>query len=92
MANKELLESEESFLYLKMWQLSHSNILQLICRYYQDPAAMANGVLPDGEESFADLKPGQLSQETRDALGLGPLDPPPWLDKMKQLGYPPMYK
>lgn len=61
-------------------------------RYYQDPAAMAHGVLPDGEEYFADLKPGQLSPETRDALGLGPLDPPPWLDKMKQLGYPPMYK
>ena len=63
-----------------------------MCRYYQDPAAMANGVLPDSEESFADLKAGQLSQETRDALGLGPLEPPPWLDKMKQLGYPPMYK
>ena len=63
-----------------------------MCRYYQEPGVNANGLLPDGDESFADLKPGQITQETREALGLRPLDPPPWLDKMRQLGYPPTYK
>lgn len=45
-----------------------------------------------GGEEFLGLQAGQLAEETREALGLGPLDPPPWLDKMRQLGYPPMYK
>lgn len=45
-----------------------------------------------GGEDYIGLQAGQLADGTREALGLGPLDPPPWLDKMRQLGYPPMYK
>ena len=64
-----------------------------MCRYYSDHAAATNGVMTaDSDDGVADLKPGQLADETREALGLGPLDPPPWLDRMRQLGYPPMYK
>ena len=59
-----------------------------MCRYYADPAAGVNA----GSEEYLGLQAGQLADETREALGLGPLDPPPWLDKMRQLGYPPMYK
>ena len=57
-------------------------------RYYANPAA---GIHAGSEENLG-LQAGQLADETREALGLGPLDPPPWLDKMRQLGYPPMYK
>ncbi|KAK9795487.1 hypothetical protein WJX73_004400, partial [Symbiochloris irregularis] len=40
---------------------------------------------------FQGLEPGKLSSELRTALGLGPLDPPPWIHRMRQLGYPPGY-
>ena len=43
-------------------------------------------------EEFADLQPGMLSAELRAALGdLGSADPPPWLHRMRALGYPPGY-
>lgn len=61
------------------------------CRYYADTgAAGARGGAAGAE--FTQLTPGQLSDETRAALGIGPLDPPPWLDKMRELGYPPMHR
>lgn len=47
-------------------------------RYYQES--------PAGK--FDGLKPGVLSAETRKLLGLGELDPPPWLNRMRELGYP----
>jgi len=37
------------------------------------------------------IQPGQLSLETRRIMGLGPLDPPPWLYRMQCLGIPPAY-
>lgn len=40
---------------------------------------------------YDDLRPGVLSDETRKALGLGELDPPPWLNRMRDIGYPPGY-
>ncbi|GAB4815918.1 hypothetical protein N2152v2_002964 [Parachlorella kessleri] len=51
----------------------------------------ANGVLPL-EEEFGDVKPGQLSEALRSAMGLGPLDPPPWLNRMRDMGIPPGYR
>ena len=36
--------------------------------------------------------PGQLSAETREALGIGLLAPPPWLARMRMLGLPPDYQ
>ena len=43
-------------------------------------------------EEFAGLKPGVLSAELRMALGaLASTDPPPWLHRMRELGYPPGY-
>ncbi|KAL6551661.1 hypothetical protein OROGR_007815 [Orobanche gracilis] len=50
-------------------------------RYYQS----SRGGKYDG------LTPGMLDAETRHALGLGELDPPPWLSRMRELGYPPGY-
>ncbi|KAJ6766429.1 ZINC FINGER CCHC DOMAIN-CONTAINING PROTEIN 8 [Salix purpurea] len=50
-------------------------------RYYQS----SSGGKYDG------LKPGSLDTETRKLLGLGELDPPPWLNRMQELGYPPGY-
>ena len=35
--------------------------------------------------------PGQLSAELRAALGISPMAPPPWLARMRRLGYPPGY-
>ncbi|KAJ0535417.1 putative transcription factor interactor and regulator CCHC(Zn) family [Helianthus annuus] len=50
-------------------------------RYYQDT--------PGGK--FDGLRPGVLDPETRKLLGLGELDPPPWLNRMREIGYPPGY-
>ncbi|KAL9158002.1 hypothetical protein ABFS82_08G040000 [Erythranthe guttata] len=50
-------------------------------RYYQS----SRGGKYDG------LKPGVLDAETRQLLGLGELDPPPWLNRMREIGYPPGY-
>ncbi|KAH0897196.1 hypothetical protein HID58_046764 [Brassica napus] len=50
-------------------------------RYYKS----AQGGKYDG------LKPGSLDPETRQVLGLGELDPPPWLHRMREIGYPPGY-
>lgn len=50
-------------------------------RYYQDT--------PGGK--FDGLRPGVLDVETRRLLGLGELDPPPWLNRMREIGYPPGY-
>ncbi|RDX94546.1 Zinc finger CCHC domain-containing protein 8, partial [Mucuna pruriens] len=50
-------------------------------RYYQNsPAGKYNG-----------LRPGALDDLTRQLLGLGELDPPPWLNRMREIGYPPGY-
>ncbi|XP_022735313.1 zinc finger CCHC domain-containing protein 8-like [Durio zibethinus] len=37
---------------------------------------------------YDDLKPGVLGAETRQLLGLGEFDPPPWLTRMREIGYP----
>ncbi|KNA03931.1 hypothetical protein SOVF_204530 [Spinacia oleracea] len=50
-------------------------------RYYQDS--------PGGK--YQGLKPGVLNEETRRLLGLGEFDPPPWLNRMREIGYPPGY-
>lgn len=43
------------------------------------------------DAEFEGLQPGKLSTELREALGVGLLDPPPWIGRMRQLGYPPGY-
>ncbi|KAG9450062.1 hypothetical protein H6P81_010027 [Aristolochia fimbriata] len=50
-------------------------------RYYQNS--------PGGK--FDGLKPGVLGAETRQCLGIGENDPPPWLNRMREIGYPPGY-
>ncbi|KAL4581892.1 hypothetical protein LXL04_006426 [Taraxacum kok-saghyz] len=50
-------------------------------RYYQDT--------PGGK--FDGLRPGVIDSETRKLLGIGELDPPPWLNRMREIGYPPGY-
>ncbi|XP_038697270.1 zinc finger CCHC domain-containing protein 8-like [Tripterygium wilfordii] len=50
-------------------------------RYYQN----STGGKYDG------LRPGALDTETRQLLGLGEFDPPPWLNRMREMGYPPGY-
>ncbi|XP_039052288.1 zinc finger CCHC domain-containing protein 8-like [Hibiscus syriacus] len=40
---------------------------------------------------YDDLKPGVLGGETRELLALGEFDPPPWLNRMREIGYPPGY-
>ncbi|GAB4840235.1 hypothetical protein Ancab_021000 [Ancistrocladus abbreviatus] len=54
---------------------------RLPTRYYQNS--------PGGK--YDGLKPGLLEAETRNLLGLEELDPPPWLHRMRELGYPPGY-
>ncbi|CAA6671424.1 unnamed protein product [Spirodela intermedia] len=40
---------------------------------------------------FDGLRAGVLGPELRESLGIGELDPPPWLHRMRELGYPPGY-
>ncbi|MQL82833.1 hypothetical protein Taro_015303 [Colocasia esculenta] len=49
-------------------------------RYYQSSSG-----------KYDDLKAGVLGAELRKCLGIGELDPPPWLHRMRELGYPPGY-
>ncbi|EPS69305.1 hypothetical protein M569_05460, partial [Genlisea aurea] len=50
-------------------------------RYYQSPR----------RGKYDDLRPGSLNADTKKALGLGEFDPPPWLNRMREIGYPPGY-
>ncbi|PVI08672.1 DUF382-domain-containing protein [Periconia macrospinosa] len=43
------------------------------------------------ETSLVHLKPGLLSEELKDALGMGPGQPPPWLINQQRVGPPPSY-
>jgi hypothetical protein len=51
---------------------------------FQREAAIAN-------EFARKFKPGLLSDELREALGIGTLEPPPYLNKIARWGYPPAY-
>ncbi|KAK1686914.1 hypothetical protein QYE76_047762 [Lolium multiflorum] len=57
-----------------------SNVSRGQNRYYQKTPG-----------KFDDLKAGVLGAETRECLGLRENDPPPWLHRMRELGYPPGY-
>ncbi|XP_051218923.1 uncharacterized protein [Lolium perenne] len=57
-----------------------SNVSRGQNRYYQKTPG-----------KFDDLKAGVLGSETRECLGLRENDPPPWLHRMRELGYPPGY-
>lgn len=60
---------------------NHNNGPRLPTRYYQDtPAGKYDG-----------LKPGVLDSKTQKLLGIGEFDPPPWLNRMREMGYPPGY-
>ncbi|KAF1833924.1 DUF382-domain-containing protein [Decorospora gaudefroyi] len=43
------------------------------------------------ETNLVNLKPGELSEELRDALGMAAGHPPPWLINMQRCGPPPSY-
>ncbi|EDU46322.1 Splicing factor 3b [Pyrenophora tritici-repentis] len=43
------------------------------------------------ETNLVNLKPGELSEELREALGMTPGQPPPWLINMQRFGPPPSY-
>ncbi|KAG2659134.1 uncharacterized protein LOC120705046 isoform X3 [Panicum virgatum] len=59
---------------------NQSNVNRVQNRYYQKTPG-----------KFDDLKAGVLGPETRECLGIGENDPPPWLHRMRELGYPPGY-
>ncbi|KAL2632042.1 hypothetical protein R1flu_016728 [Riccia fluitans] len=44
---------------------------------------------PGGQ--FDDIRPGELGSQVRQVLGIGEHDPPPWLQRMRDIGYPPGY-
>ena len=51
-------------------------------RYHFDDSAM---------KRFGRFKPGVISDELREALGINEQDLPPYIYRMRQLGYPPGY-
>lgn len=65
----------------KQYQTKHkgNGRSQIPTRYFQDtPAGKYDG-----------LKQGSLSAETRQLLGIGELEQPPWHRRMQELGHPP---
>ncbi|KAL5200126.1 hypothetical protein ABZP36_021329 [Zizania latifolia] len=59
---------------------NQSNVNRGQNRYYQKTPG-----------KFDDLRAGVLGPETRECLGIRENDPPPWLHRMRELGYPPGY-
>ncbi|XP_062210211.1 uncharacterized protein LOC133911811 isoform X2 [Phragmites australis] len=59
---------------------NQSNVNRVQNRYYQKTPG-----------KFDDLRAGVLGPETRECLGIRENDPPPWLHRMRELGYPPGY-
>lgn len=57
-----------------------------------DSCAAPRYFLGGPEEDCAGLRPGQLSDDLRQALGMASSAPPPWLPRMRLLGYPPGYR
>ncbi|KAN0062949.1 hypothetical protein ACQY0O_004771 [Thecaphora frezii] len=45
----------------------------------------------ENETKFQDHKPGELSEQLKEALSIPPLAPPPWLIAMQRFGPPPSY-
>jgi splicing factor 3B subunit 2 len=43
------------------------------------------------ETNLKHLRPGELSDELKDALGMPPAAPPPWLINQQRIGLPPSY-
>jgi len=43
-------------------------------------------------EKYPHVRPGLLSLRAKEALGMGPRDPPPWLAQMQRLGVSPAYQ
>lgn len=76
--NKEVVNNARKLHQSKSNRPSHPRVLT---RYYQNT--------PGGK--FDGLKPGCLDIETRKLLCLGEFDPPPWLNRMRKMGYPPGY-
>ncbi|XVF25231.1 hypothetical protein REPUB_Repub13aG0195400 [Reevesia pubescens] len=62
-------------------KLNKNTVSRSAIRYYQNSQG--------GKYDY--LKPGVLGAETRQLLGLGEFDPPPWLNRMREIGYPPGY-
>ena len=58
-------------------------------RYYMDMPAVDGGSWKEAAAMLEGAQPGVLGAELLAALGLGPLDPPPWLGVMQKLGVPP---
>nr|GMC59527.1 zinc finger CCHC domain-containing protein 8-like [Ipomoea batatas] len=65
----------------KQHQLKRNKNAANPSRYYQSSQ----------KGKYDGLKPGVLDPETRKLLGLGELDPPPWLHRMRKIGSPPRY-
>ncbi|KAL0540620.1 hypothetical protein IC582_020629 [Cucumis melo] len=63
------------------YKKQHNSASRNSTRYYQNSRG----------GKYDDLRPGTLDAETRQLLGLKELDPPPWLNRMRELGYPPGY-
>lgn len=45
----------------------------------------------EGEVDYQHFRPGDLSESTREALGMPPGAPPPWLINQQRIGTPPNY-
>ena len=56
----------------------------ICCRYFTEGGSAA--------DELAGLRPGVLSEELCTALGIAALAPPPWLARMRALGYPPGWR
>lgn len=80
---------------LGKFDLDYSKLYDAFFRRQTKPELTRYGeVYYEGKEyetNLVHLRPGELSEELRDALGMAPGHPPPWLINQQRYGPPPSY-
>ena len=76
--------------------IDYQKLYDAFFKYQTKPPLSQQGDLyyegKEFEVRYRDKKPGKLSDEAKQALGMGPLAPPPWLHAMQRFGLPPSYQ
>ncbi|WOG85203.1 hypothetical protein DCAR_0104391 [Daucus carota subsp. sativus] len=95
--NKKLKQKQRERMQPKMGKMDidYQVLHDAFFKYQTKPKLTSHGDLyHEGKEfevKLREMKPGMLSQELKDALGMPEGAPPPWLINMQRYGPPPSY-
>ena len=96
-AEQSLKQKQRERVVPKMGKLDidYQKLYDAFFRFQTKPELTRFGeVYYEGKESevdYAHFRPGELSEATREALGMPPGAPPPWLINQQRIGTPPSY-